>query len=167
MAHKTLINGTAYEISGGRTLVNGTAYSIDKGKTLVGGTVYEVGFGPAMCTITITRDYDGANSASVSTGEYPNIITYADGGAYRNGDNRGTWASPATIELPVGTRILIESEYEEAYVRFIVNGVIVYDGLTVTDYVWYEHIVTKNTTVAMTREWYGQSRKYVMTITEE
>lgn len=44
MAHKTLINGTAYEISGGRTLVNGTGYSIDKGKTLVGGTAYEVGF---------------------------------------------------------------------------------------------------------------------------
>lgn len=45
MAHKTLIGGTSYEISGGRTLVNGTGYSIDKGKTLVGGTVYEVGFG--------------------------------------------------------------------------------------------------------------------------
>lgn len=44
MAHKALIGGTAYEISGGKTLVNGTAYSIDKGKTLVGGAAYEVGF---------------------------------------------------------------------------------------------------------------------------
>lgn len=44
MAHKTLVNGTVYEISGGKTKVNGTAYSIDKGKTLVGGTAYEVGF---------------------------------------------------------------------------------------------------------------------------
>ena len=44
MAHKTLIGGTAYEISGGKTLVDGTAYSIKNGKTLVGGTVYEVGF---------------------------------------------------------------------------------------------------------------------------
>lgn len=44
MAHKTLIGGTAYEISGGKTLVNGTAYSIKNGKTLVGGTAYEVGF---------------------------------------------------------------------------------------------------------------------------
>ena len=44
MAHKTLIGGTAYEVSGGKTLVGGTAYSIDKGKTLVGGTAYEVGF---------------------------------------------------------------------------------------------------------------------------
>lgn len=46
MGHKTLIGGTAYEISGGKTLVNGTAYSIDKGKALVGGTAYEVGFAP-------------------------------------------------------------------------------------------------------------------------
>lgn len=44
MASKTLIGGTAYEISGGKTLVNGTAYSIKNGKTLVGGTAYEVGF---------------------------------------------------------------------------------------------------------------------------
>ena len=45
MSHKTMIDGVAYEISGGKTLVNGTAYSIDKGKTLIGGTAYEVGFG--------------------------------------------------------------------------------------------------------------------------
>lgn len=52
MAHKTLIGGTAYEISGGKTLVNGTAYSIDKGKTLVGGTAYEVGFAE-MVTVRV------------------------------------------------------------------------------------------------------------------
>ena len=45
MAHKTLVNGTAYEISGGKALVGGTAYEIGKGKTLVGGTAYEIGFG--------------------------------------------------------------------------------------------------------------------------
>lgn len=44
MAHKTLIGGTSYEISGGKTLVNGTAYSISGGKTLVGGTAYNIGF---------------------------------------------------------------------------------------------------------------------------
>lgn len=55
MAHKTLIDGTAYEISGGKTLVNGTAYSIKNGKTLVGGTAYEVGFG-VPCEVTITGD---------------------------------------------------------------------------------------------------------------
>lgn len=52
MAHKTLIGGTAYEISGGKTLVNGTAYSIAGGKTLVGGTEYDVSFSnlPAVGT---------------------------------------------------------------------------------------------------------------------
>lgn len=45
MSHKTLVNGTSYEISGGKTLVNSTAYSISGGKTLVGGTAYEIGFG--------------------------------------------------------------------------------------------------------------------------
>lgn len=43
MAHKTRINGTNYEIIGGKTLVGGTAYGIKNGKTLVGGTAYEVG----------------------------------------------------------------------------------------------------------------------------
>ena len=58
MAHKTLIDGTAYEISGGKTLIDGVAYSIDKGKTLVGGTAYEVGFGQ-LATITVIGDSDG------------------------------------------------------------------------------------------------------------
>lgn len=50
MAHKTLIGGTSYEISGGKTLVSGTAYSIVKGKTLVGGTAYDINFLPAVGT---------------------------------------------------------------------------------------------------------------------
>lgn len=53
MAHKTLIGGTAYEISGGKTLVGGTAYSIDKGKTLVGGTAYEISFGAPLISFKI------------------------------------------------------------------------------------------------------------------
>lgn len=45
MAHKTLIGGTAYEITGGKTLIDGTGYSISGGKTLIGGTGYDVSFG--------------------------------------------------------------------------------------------------------------------------
>lgn len=45
MSHKTLINGTAYNVIGGTTLVNGTSYSISKGNTLVGGTAYTIPFG--------------------------------------------------------------------------------------------------------------------------
>lgn len=53
MAHKTLVNGTSYEISGGKTLVNGTAYSISGGKTLVGGTAYEIGFGQSIGDLAV------------------------------------------------------------------------------------------------------------------
>lgn len=42
--HKTLVNGTAYEVKGGKCLVNGTAYSIKKGRTLIGGTGYDIAF---------------------------------------------------------------------------------------------------------------------------
>lgn len=53
MAHKTLVNGTSYEISGGKTLVNGTAYSISGGKTLVGGTAYGIGFGTPVGDLAV------------------------------------------------------------------------------------------------------------------
>ena len=44
MAHKTLVNGTAYEVKGGKCLVNGTAYSIKKGRTLINGTGEDIVF---------------------------------------------------------------------------------------------------------------------------
>lgn len=44
MAHKALIDGTAYEVTGGKCLVNGTSYSISKGRTLIGGTGYDINF---------------------------------------------------------------------------------------------------------------------------
>lgn len=43
-AHKTLVNGTAYEVKGGKCLVNGTVYSVKKGRTLIGGTGYDIKF---------------------------------------------------------------------------------------------------------------------------
>lgn len=46
-AHKTLVNGTAYEVQGGKCMVNGTVYNILKGRTLIGGTGYDITFAPA------------------------------------------------------------------------------------------------------------------------
>lgn len=40
--HKTLVNGTAYEVQGGKCMVNGTVYNILKGRTLIDGTGYDV-----------------------------------------------------------------------------------------------------------------------------
>lgn len=42
--HKALVNGTAYEVKGGKCLVNGTVYNIKKGRTLIGGTGYDIAF---------------------------------------------------------------------------------------------------------------------------
>lgn len=53
MAHKTLIGGTAYEISGGRTLIDGTGYSIDKGRTKVDGTGYDIAFGTPIGSLAV------------------------------------------------------------------------------------------------------------------
>lgn len=43
-AHKTLVNGTAYTVQGGKCLVNGTVHNILKGRTLIGGTGYDITF---------------------------------------------------------------------------------------------------------------------------
>ena len=45
-AHKTLINGTAYTVQGGKCMVNGTVYNILKGRTLIDGTGYDITFKP-------------------------------------------------------------------------------------------------------------------------
>ena len=46
-AHKTLVNGTAYEVKGGKCMVDGTVYNILKGRTLIGGTGYDITFAPS------------------------------------------------------------------------------------------------------------------------
>lgn len=53
--HKTLVNGTAYEVQGGKCLVNGTVYSIKKGRTLIGGTGYDITF-PSAVTMPVKGD---------------------------------------------------------------------------------------------------------------
>lgn len=59
MAHKTMVDATAYEISGGKVLDNGTAYGIDHGRVMDAGTVYDIEFK------TVTPVGDLAIGASV------------------------------------------------------------------------------------------------------
>ena len=64
MVHKTLVNGTVYEVNGVKCLVNGTAYSIKKGRTLIGGTGYDITFGPPPMPVKgdlITMNLDGTS----------------------------------------------------------------------------------------------------------
>ena len=48
MAHKNMIDGTAYDTKGGRCLVDGTGYDIKKGRTLVDGTGDDIKFGDGL-----------------------------------------------------------------------------------------------------------------------
>ena len=54
MAHKTLISGTAYSVTGGRDLIGGTGYGCKAGKTLIGGTAFTVPFSKGIPLNTIT-----------------------------------------------------------------------------------------------------------------
>ena len=54
MAHKTLISGTAYSVTGGRELIGGTGYGCKAGKALIGGTAFTVPFSKGIPLSTIT-----------------------------------------------------------------------------------------------------------------
>lgn len=43
-SHKTLIDGTWYDLKSGKCLVGGTAYSVKKGRVLMNGTGYDIPF---------------------------------------------------------------------------------------------------------------------------
>ena len=46
--HKALVNGTAYEVKGGKCMVGGTVYNILKGRTLINGTGYDIKFSDGL-----------------------------------------------------------------------------------------------------------------------
>lgn len=54
MAHKTLISGTAYSVTGGRELIGGTGYGCKAGKTLIGGTAFTIPFAKDIPLSNIT-----------------------------------------------------------------------------------------------------------------
>ena len=53
--HKTLINGTANTVKGGKCMVNGTVYNILKGRTLIDGTGWDIAF-PSALTMPVKGD---------------------------------------------------------------------------------------------------------------
>lgn len=66
MAHKTLVGGTAYNISGGKSMVSGTVYNITGGKTLVGGTGYNIGFESGASSTLNDNDWNTISEISQS-----------------------------------------------------------------------------------------------------
>ena len=78
MAHKALIGGTAYTITGGKTLIGGTVYTIPKGKTLVNGTAYSLSLGnPSSGTFTFYIEVDG-NYGNPGTYEATTAMTWEE-----------------------------------------------------------------------------------------
>lgn len=112
MAHKTLIGGTAYEISGGKTLVSGTAYSIDKGKTLVGGTAYEVGFG----AYTPIYDFGTITPSTLDSIGYQYQINLTANGI-------------AVPDLSQCTHIMVNGELFEVSYQEVLDGMYIYRNL--------------------------------------
>ena len=139
MSHKTLIGGTAYEISGGKTLVDGTAYSIKSGKTLVGGTVYEVGFAPSEATVTIT----GSGSYSAIK---PGVCYVSIDGV--------NYSSQTTVVVPIGTVVActvgtMAKDLSEGCVKVNGNTVLTAEsGKRVT----YDYTVNGNVTLNLKTE---------------
>ncbi len=75
--HKTLVNGTAYEVKGGKCLVNGTVYSIKKGRTLIGGTGYDITFAPAYDPVFANNTWEQI-IAACHNNEVPDTWKVAD-----------------------------------------------------------------------------------------
>ena len=130
MAHKTLIGGTAYEISGGKTLIGGTAYSIAKGKTLVGGTAYEVGFAEEV-TVTLDRSCGGLSGT---------IKVTINGKTYSGGMMN---TSVVKVNVPIGTKVQVSITPSGSKGYLTINGTTVaecYSGAEIT----HEYTVSGN-----------------------
>lgn len=66
MAHKTLIDGTAYAVKGGRDLIAGTGYAKKQGKTLIAGTARDIVLKKTeYVTVTIVKGGSGPNTNQV------------------------------------------------------------------------------------------------------
>lgn len=75
--HKTLINGTAYTVKGGKCMVNGTAYDIKKGRTLIGGTGYDLTFAPSYNPVFANNTWEQI-IAACHNNEVPDTWKAAD-----------------------------------------------------------------------------------------
>ena len=70
MAHKTLISGTAYSVTGGRDLIGGTGYDCKAGKTLIGGRAFAVKFSDGL-----TWYFNSVIDAEVSATYVANFVS--------------------------------------------------------------------------------------------
>ena len=152
MAHKTLINGTAYAVKGGRDLIAGTGYAKKQGKTLIDGTEHAISFGiPMNTTITIT----GTSSHA--------IVEY-----------NGNRLSDGVYEVEAGTQVKViaaSNHYSgKSKTKIYLNGSLIVQG-TRDNNATYTFTPEKNCTISFTKKmlyeigpsWFA----YIAYITEE
>ena len=75
--HKTLVNGTAYEIIGGRAMVDGTIHDLINGRTLVNGTAYSIPLRANVIEIALNAN-GGAGGTSKIYYHYGKNAFFAD-----------------------------------------------------------------------------------------
>lgn len=77
MAHKAKINGTIYDVQGGKCRVNGTSYEVKKGRTLIGGTGYDITFAPSYDPVFANNTWEQI-IAACHNAEVPETWNVAD-----------------------------------------------------------------------------------------
>lgn len=152
MAHGTLINGTAYGITGGKCLVGGTAYDIKKGRTLVGGTGYGIEFG-GPTRINVTKGITFFNDTYIQINEGKKI------------------SSTQTLEFEAGENVILFAR--AAGLGPASPGIITINGKEVgiaedTAYSKYEFDCTGNIVNVIINDYnYGSQRNGTIDITTD
>lgn len=115
MAHKTLISGTAYSVTGGRELIGGTGYGCKAGKTLIGGTAFTVPFGRAV-TVKTDATFSGSNLSKAT----PNLLITCNGTTYTIGPQTAEDQANKTFTANTGDSVTLatsNNDYTSYYWR--------------------------------------------------
>lgn len=129
MGHKTLIDGTAYSLSGGKALIGGTGYNVKGGKTLVDGTGYDIGFAPGELVL-----YNGGADFENGTAEYWTSSLIAT----PQGSGSGTPTQITTAPISSGIITLKGSGQSSGYA-----GVLYSDQIWITDIAFSQYTQVK------------------------
>lgn len=121
MAHKTLIDGTAYSVTGGRDLIGGTGYAKKLGRTLINGTGYDVPFSKG------TQIGDLAVGSTVKTavnGTAKEFIVVHQGlpSSLYDGSCNGTWLLMKDIYESREWNSSDKNEYKGSTIHTYLNG---------------------------------------------
>jgi hypothetical protein len=165
MAHFTKIDGTIYEIIGGKTMINGTGYNIRNGKTLVDGTGYDIPFGANV------RFYGEYGTSGVENAEWRWIEidgvkqNFEISEPYSQYENYGRIAEK-TMLLPIGTVITccaqrIRANGTTTLVQLELNG----EHYELGKYdpgVRYDYVVTKDVDIGLYPTYLGNYHAFVI-----